>query len=129
MSHFQYSLFNYFAGNNLISLYQSGFIPGGSCVQQLISITHEIYNAFDFNPSYEVQGLFLDIPFNKVWHDGLIYKLERNSINGDLLRLYRTFLQEGTRELYYMDKPLTRTKLRLELRVYIRFIIFSYLHK
>ena len=80
------SFFNYFIENNLLSPYQSGFNPGDSCVQQLISITHEIYNAFDCNPSLEVRGVFLDISkaFDKVWHDGLIYKLKRNGITGDL---------------------------------------------
>ena len=67
-------MFNYFIENNLLSPHQSGFIPGDSCVQQLISITHEIYNAFDCNPSLEVQGVFLHISkaFDKVCHDGLI---------------------------------------------------------
>ena len=79
------SLFNHFIENNLLSPHQSGFIPGDSCVQQLISITHEIYNAFDCNPSLEVRGVFLDISkaFDKVWHDRLIYKLKRNGITGD----------------------------------------------
>ena len=34
-------LFKYFKENNLLSLHQSGFIPGDLCVQQLIAITHE----------------------------------------------------------------------------------------
>ena len=77
-------MFNYFIENNLLSPHQSGFIPGDLCVQKLISITHKIYNAFDCNPSLEVRSLFLDISkvFDKVWHDGLIYKLKRNGING-----------------------------------------------
>ena len=67
------SLFSYFIENNLLSPDQSGFIPGDSRVQQLVSITHEIYNAFDCNLSLEVQGVLLDISkaFDKVWHDGL----------------------------------------------------------
>ena len=87
-------MFNYFIENSLLSPHQSGFIPGDSCVQQLISITHEIYNAFDCNPYLEVRGVFLDISkaFDKVWHDGLIYKLKRNRITGDLLRLIESFL-------------------------------------
>ena len=90
------SLFNYFIKNNLLSPHQSSFIPDDSCVQQLISITHEIYNDFDCNPSLEVRGVFLDISkaFDKVWHDGLIYKRKRNSINGDLLRLIESFLSD-----------------------------------
>ena len=41
------SLFEYFIENNLISPNQSGFKPGDSCTNQLISITHEIYQSFD----------------------------------------------------------------------------------
>ena len=48
------SLFNYFIENNLLSQHHLGFNPGDLCVQQLISITHKIYNAFDCNPSLEV---------------------------------------------------------------------------
>ena len=90
------SWFNYFTESHLLSPHQSGFIPGDSCVQQLISITHEIYNAFDCNPSLEVRGVFLDISkaFYKAWHDGLIYKLKRNGINGDLLRLIESFFSD-----------------------------------
>ena len=87
------SLFNYFIENNLLSPHQSGFIPCDSCVQQFISITHEIYNVFDCNLSLEVRGVFLDISkaFDKVWHDGIICKRKRNGINGDLLRLIESF--------------------------------------
>ena len=45
----------------MLSVHQSGFRPGDSCVHELISIVHEIYNAFDANPSLEVRGVFLDI--------------------------------------------------------------------
>ena len=53
---------------------QSGFKPGDSCINQLLSITHEIYKSFD--DGYEVRRVFLDIPkaFDKVWHNGHIYK-------------------------------------------------------
>ena len=38
-------------------------------------------------------GVFLDISkaFDKVWHHGLLYKLKRNSINGDWLKLIESF--------------------------------------
>ena len=50
---------------------QSGFKPGDSCINQLLSITHNIYKSFD--DGYEVRRAFLDISkaFDKVWHDGL----------------------------------------------------------
>ena len=74
------SLFIYLIENNLLSPHLSGFIPGDSCVQQLIFINHEIYNAFHCNPSLDVRGVFQDISktFDKVWHDGLTYKLKHN---------------------------------------------------
>ena len=68
------SLFKYLEDNNLLNGNQSGFRPGDSCVHQLLSITHEIYKAFDANPSLEVREVFLDLSkaFDKVWHDGLM---------------------------------------------------------
>ena len=45
--------------NHLISTNQSGFKPGDSCINQLLSITHGIYASFD--EGYEVRGVFLDI--------------------------------------------------------------------
>ena len=36
-------LFSFFIENDLISQNQSGFKPGESCINQLLSITHEIY--------------------------------------------------------------------------------------
>ena len=68
---------------------QSGFRPNDSCINQLISITLNIYCAFDDNnPSLEVRGVFLDLSkaFDKVWHEGLLYKLKSNGINGNALK-------------------------------------------
>ena len=49
-------LFEYFIENDLISPNQSGFKPGDSCTNQLISIAHEIYQSFD--DGFEVRGVF-----------------------------------------------------------------------
>ena len=41
------NIFEYLTTNKLISDNQSGFKPGDSCVNQLLSITHEIYHSLD----------------------------------------------------------------------------------
>ena len=88
------SLFEYFIEKDLISPNQSGFKPGDSCTNQLISIMHEIYQSFD--DGFEVRGVFLDISkaFDKVWHNCLIYKLKQNGVAGDLLDTLTNFLKE-----------------------------------
>ena len=40
-------MFGFFIENDLISQHQSGFKPGDSCINQLLSITHEIYQSLD----------------------------------------------------------------------------------
>ena len=64
------------------------------CVHQLPSVTHEIYKSFDANPSLEVRGVFLDISkaFDRVWHDGLLYKLKLLGICGRYYNLIQSFL-------------------------------------
>ena len=84
---------NFFIENDLISPNQSGFKPGDSCINQLLAITHEIYKSFD--DGFEVRGVFLDISktFEKVWHEGLIFKLKQNGISGNLLNPLCDFLR------------------------------------
>ena len=59
-------MFEYFIENDLISLNKSDFKLGDSCINQLLSITHDIYKSFD--EGYETRGVVLDIPkaFDKV---------------------------------------------------------------
>ena len=72
---------------------QSGFRPSDSCEYQLLSILHEIYKSFDCNPPKDVRGIFLDLSkaFDRVWHDGLIYKSNHTGITGNL-KLIESFL-------------------------------------
>ena len=87
-------LFNYFREHFLISLWQSGFVPGSSTVTQLT----EIYNQFckAVNNGKEIRVVFLDISkaFDRVWHNGLLFKLKRCGITGRLLEWLKDYLTD-----------------------------------
>ena len=88
-------VFHYLSANNFISKNQYGFQPGGPCITQLLSITHEIFISFD--NELEVKSVFLDISkaFDKVWHEGLIFKSKQNVSSGELLHILSDFLSNG----------------------------------
>jgi hypothetical protein len=87
-------LFSYFQSNFLINMWQSGFIPGSSTVTQMV----EMYNAFcqAVSDGKEVRVTFLDISkaFDRVWHKGLLFKLERAGISGKLLNWLKDYLSD-----------------------------------
>ena len=66
-------MYSCFIENDLMSSNQLSFKQGDSCINQVLSITHDIYQSLD--QGYEVRGVFLDISkaFDKVWHKGLIH--------------------------------------------------------
>ena len=78
-------IYNFLSGESLLNSNQSGFHPNYSCINQLLAITHEIFEACDCSPSLEVRSVFLDISkaFDKVWHEGLLYKIKSIGISGE----------------------------------------------
>ena len=64
-----------------VSPNQSGFKLADLCINRLLSITHEIFKSLD--DIIEIQGIFLKA-FDKVWHKGLLYKLKKNGVSGNL---------------------------------------------
>ena len=68
-------IYNFLLEEKLLNPNQSGFCPSDSCVNQLRTITHEIFEAFDCNPPLGVRSVFLDTSkdFDKVWHECLLY--------------------------------------------------------
>ena len=61
---------------------------------KLLFLVNEIHEAFEYPKSLEVRAVFLDISeaYDKVWHDGLIFKLKQNGISGYLLKLFESYL-------------------------------------
>ena len=87
-------LFNYFKENFLLSIWQSGFLPGRSTVSQLTELYHKFCEAVANGK--EIRVVFLDISkaFDRVWHAGLIYKLRKAGIRGKLLNWFIDYLKD-----------------------------------
>ena len=87
-------MLSFFSENDLISPKHSDFRPCDSCTNQLLSIAHKSLSAFD--DGNEVRGFFLDISkgFDRVWHEGLLFRLQQNGISGELIAVENRVLND-----------------------------------
>ncbi|GBN27840.1 putative RNA-directed DNA polymerase from transposon BS [Araneus ventricosus] len=67
--------------------------PGKTTVQQLLRITEVIREGMD--EGWDTGAVFLDIAkaFDRVWTDGLVYKLIELRVPGSIIRLIATYLR------------------------------------
>ena len=79
-------LYEYCVKNKLLSPKNSGFKKGDGAVNQMICLTDKIYKALDSGKN--VVMVFLDIQkaFDRVWHKGLLFKLQCLGVGGVLLK-------------------------------------------
>jgi hypothetical protein len=87
-------VYNHFRDNFLISVWQSGFLPGSSTVTQLIELHYQFCKAVSDHK--EIHIVFLDISkaFDRVWHKGLIYKLQKWGICDNLIKWFQSYLSD-----------------------------------
>ena len=72
----------------------------------MLSIVHDINSSFDCDPTVDVRGVFLDIStaFDKVWHDGIIFKLETYGVKGNLHARYQRVVLNGQTSAWELVK-------------------------
>ena len=77
-----------------------------SCEYQLLSVVHDIHKSLDSNPPLEVREIFVDISkaFDKVWHDGFIYKINSFGISDTPLKLIENFLSNKYQRVALNDQ-------------------------
>jgi hypothetical protein len=87
-------LYNFLRENFIISVHQSGFLPGRSTITQLLDVYNTFCTALDSGK--EIRVVFLDISkaFDKVWHKGLLCKLRSAGVSGRLLAWLANYLKD-----------------------------------
>ena len=100
-------MYNYFITNNLITKNQSGhgFRPNDSVTNQLICLVDSIHSSLDVNLDVHVVFLDMSKAFDKVWYEGLLFKVKQNGINEKLLYLkYYLFFFFFSIRIYFPGK-------------------------
>ena len=87
-------IYNHFKENFIISVFQSGFLPGLSTVTQLLEVYHELCRAVDNGKEVRIICLDISKAFKMVWHKGLLFKLKRTGIGGKLLGWFTDYLKD-----------------------------------
>lgn len=78
---------------NMIPDFQYGFRKEHGPTQQVIRLTEHINN--HLNTATPTSAIFLDVEkaFDKVWHEGLLYKMRQSGINDGMTRLIQSYLE------------------------------------
>lgn len=80
---------------------QYGFRPGISTYDNIFDLTESIKEALAQNNPLPVAFLDLRKAFDRVWHDGLLVKLQRMGVPSHLLRVIRSFLTDRSYKLVH----------------------------
>ena len=89
------NIYNHLSENSLLSDFQSGYRPHHSTQMQLAYMTDSLYESLDKEQDFT--ALYLDVTkyFDKIWHQGLIFKCENEFfISGPLLRWLKSYLTD-----------------------------------
>ena len=103
-------MYNHLISNNLLTKNQSGFRPGDSVTNQLIFLVDKMHSSLDIN--LEVRSISLDMSkaFDKLWYEGLLFKLR---INGKVINLLKSYLSNRKQRVLINGSESNWVKLNL----------------
>ena len=97
-------IYIYFFFLRIIFLQSNLHGSGDSYMNKLLPINHEIFSAFVMGP--KARGIFLDISkvFDKVWHDGLIFRQRRSGTCCEMINILEDFLSNRKQRVVLNDQ-------------------------
>ena len=97
-------LYEHCIDNNLLIENNSGFKQNDSTVNLLVNITHQIYKSID--EGKDICVVFLDVSkaFDKVWHEGLLFKLKQIGVCGSILNWFTSYLSDRSQKVVINGK-------------------------
>ena len=94
-------LMRYLETNKMLHPSQFGFRKKHSTLQALLTITQPAEDALDSNQEYRVVSLDISSAFDKVWHAGLISKLNSYGVSGCLLKWLQNYLSNRQQRVVF----------------------------
>jgi sarcosine oxidase/L-pipecolate oxidase len=86
--------YNHLVKNNLIYKYESGFFPKHSTVHQPLELYNSILNSLE-----KKNIAIFSKDFDKVWHKGLIHKINSCGIQGNLIKWFENYLYKRKQKI------------------------------
>ena len=87
-----YHLYTYLNHHSLLTVKNSRFKQKDSTVNQLLSIVHKLYSGLDNKENACLVFLDISKALDRVWHEGLLFKLKQLGISGTLLKWLESYL-------------------------------------
>ena len=94
-------LYNHLHRHNLISSLQSGFMPGDSTVNQLAYLYNTFCQSLDAGKKVHVAFCDISKAFDRLWHSGLLLKLQAAGVTGDVLAWFKSYLSNRKQRVVF----------------------------
>ena len=92
-------LITYFEKNGYLPKCQFAYRKGLSTCDALLSITHELQKALDNSSEVRLVQLDFSAAFERVSHDGILFKLKNRGIGGPMLSIIEQFLRNRSQRV------------------------------
>ena len=92
-------LYHFLIINKILTDINSGFRKNDSSINRLLAILEEIYQGLDNHKNSIFISLDISKAFDRVWHEGLLFKLRQCGVDGQLLKWFKSYLSDRSQRV------------------------------